>query len=445
MNSEVKDSHGRALVIGASISGLLAARALANHYEQVTLIERDQLPPPGDNRKAIPQGKHVHVLLERGHQIMETYLPGLTEDLRRLGAVQIKDVSANMRWFHSGGYHQPGKSGISGLAASRPTLETALRRRVLQRPNISLIECADVAALQASPDKSTVTGVALRRQGSKNDREFLAADLVVDAGGRGSRSPAWLESLGYQRPTEEEIEIDLEYVSCFFCRCPEDLPGLSGIVMMATPPDRRVGVLLAQDGDRWVLTLGNYLGDRTSNNFDDFMASVRQLPMPDIYHVVKDAEPLGEPVAYRFSSSRRRRYDRLTAFPNRYVILGDALCSFNPIYGQGMTVAALEAQTLDSCLKEGKEVLAQRFFTESRGTIDLAWNAAVGTDLSYSEVEGPRTPMIRFLNWYLSKLHLAAQRDEQVSIAFLRVINMVAPPTTLLHPRIFARVMKSSY
>jgi 2-polyprenyl-6-methoxyphenol hydroxylase-like FAD-dependent oxidoreductase len=174
------------------------------------------------------------------------------------------------------------------------------------------------------------------------------------------------------------------------------------------------------------------------------MEAVRELPTKDIYQVVSDAEILGEPVPYTFPINLRRRYDKLGDFPDGYLVIGDALCSFNPIYGQGMTVAALEAQALDSCLAKNRGNLSRDFFTKASKILDIAWDAAVGTDLSYPEVEGERTAFIRFINWYIGKLHIAAQTDSQVSTAFLKVINMLAPPPSILHPRIIWRVIKGN-
>jgi 2-polyprenyl-6-methoxyphenol hydroxylase-like FAD-dependent oxidoreductase len=438
MSKQTSKRGKEVIVIGASMAGLLAARVLADHFEQVTLVERDRFPPPGVNRKGVPQGKHTHVLLERGRQIMEEYLPGLTDELAELGAANIADVSLNVGWFHSGGYHQPGVSGISGVGVSRPTLERSVRARVLALPNVRAIEGCSVTGLLTTADNRRVTGVRL----AGGAEETMTADLVVDAGGRGSRSPAWLEELGYPRPDAEEVHVGVGYTTCYYRRQPGDIPGVEGIVLLATPPSKRLGVLLAQDGDRWVVMLGGYLGDHVLTDYQRFLESARRLPAPDIYNLIKDVEPLGEPVAYKFPANLRRRYDKLARFPERYLVFGDALCSFNPIYGQGMTVAAMEAIALGECLTDGRERLARRFFAKASQIIDVPWDAAVGNDLGFPEVEGPRTPMVRFLNWYLGKLHLAAHSDAQVSIAFLKVINMVAPPPSIMHPRIVWRVIK---
>jgi 2-polyprenyl-6-methoxyphenol hydroxylase-like FAD-dependent oxidoreductase len=371
---------------------------------------------------------------------MERYLPGLTDELARRGAVTMADVSRSVRWFR-GGYHRPGASDIAGVGVSRPVLEASVRARVLALPNVQVMEGCKVLGLVAEGGR--VAGVRLAR-GEAGGEETMPAGLVVDASGRGSRSPAWLEDLGYARPAVEQVRVDLGYTTCFFRRRPEQTPGLEGIVLVPRPPDRRMGVMLAQDGDRWVVTLGGYLGEHVPADYQRFLQAAKKLPTPDIYHVIKNAELVREPVAYKFRANMRHRYEKLKRFPEGYLVLGDALCSFNPIYGQGMTVAALEAVVLDECLAAGRARLAGRFYGRASTIVDDAWDAAVGTDLGFDEVEGPRTPMVRFLNWYIGKVHAAARKDAQVSIAFLRVINMLAPPPSILHPRVVWRVLKAN-
>jgi 2-polyprenyl-6-methoxyphenol hydroxylase-like FAD-dependent oxidoreductase len=444
MSNQENKLGKKVIIIGASMAGLLAARALADHFDRVTLIERDKFPAPGENRKGVPQGKHTHVLLERGRQIMERYLPGLTDAMTQLGAARIEDASLNVRWFQSGNYHQPGASGITGIGISRPTLEALVRARVLALPNVQAIEDCNVLGLVTTADRNRVVGVRLVNRSAGRGEETMMADLVVDASGRGSRSPAWLEELGYRRPQIEEVRIGMGYTSCYFHRRPESQQGLKGIVFLATPPHKRLGVMLAQDGDRWVVTLGGYLGDHAPTDYLGFLEAAKNLPVPDIYNVIKDAEPMNEPVAYKFPANLRHKYELLDRFPAGYLVFGDALCSFNPIYGQGMTVAAMEAVALEESLTTGRNQLSRRFFDKARKIIDLSWSVAVGNDLGYAEIDGPRTPMIRLLNWYIGKLHLAAHSDARVSIAFLKVINMVAPPPNILKPNIIWRVMKGN-
>jgi hypothetical protein len=264
------------------MAGLLAASSLADHFEEVVLMERDAFPEPGENRKGVPQGKHTHVLLELGRQTMEDCLPGLTDELTSAGAVTIPDASANVRWYHRGTHHQPGVSGLSGLAVSRPTLEALVRTRVLALPNVRTIQECDVVQLVPTGDKSRVTGVRFIRRQAGQTRETMLADLVVDAGRRGSRSPRWLEELGYERPRVEEVRIDMGYSTCYYRRRPDHIPGLEGIVILSVPPERRMGVLLAQDGNRWVLTVGGYLRDHAPTDPRGFREAARSLPAPGI-------------------------------------------------------------------------------------------------------------------------------------------------------------------
>lgn len=432
-----------AIVIGASMGGLLAARALADFYDQVTLLERDAFPEPGKNRKGVPQGQHTHGLLARGREVLEELFPGLTDDVVRLGG-DLADIGTTVRWFHHGGYHQPVTSGMQGLAVSRPTLEAAVRGRLLALPNVRVVERCDVLGLVADEERGRVTGVRIIRRGAGSAEEVLRADLVVDASGRGSRSPAWLATLGYERPAEEQVRIGLGYATRFYRRDPDDPATVTGIIMASTPPHTGGGVMLWQDGGRFVVTLAGYFGAHPPTDEAGFLEFARGLPAPEIAQAIAGAEPLGPIVAYNYPASTRRRYEGLRRFPEGYLVFGDALCSFNPIYGQGMTTAALEALALRACLRHGEHGLARRFFARAGRVIDIPWSLAVGNDLRYPAIDAPRSAMTRFVNWYIARLHPVAWEDPAVAAAFLRVINLMAPPPSLMHPAIALRVLRGS-
>jgi len=425
------------------MAGLLAARVLADHFEKIFLLEKDRFPLPGKNRKSVPQGKHIHVLLERGRRIMEKYLPGLTDELIHLGVPEAIDASKYIAWYHSG-FHKPGESNIQGLGAARPTLEASVRRRVLSLQNVQAIENCKVLGLETTDNDNRVSGVRFKNSMHGNQEQTMAADLVVDACGRGSHSPRWLEKMGYHRPEEERVKIGIQYVTCFYRRKPDHIPSLKGIIYFATPSTKRFGVVLGQDGNRWVVTLGGYLGVQMPTDYPGFVQFSKELPTSHIYKLINKAERLTDPVSYKFKANLRRHYEKLSRFPEGYLVVGDALCSFNPVYGQGMTVASLEADALDNCLSEGhKQQLYKRFFQEASEIIDIPWELTVGNDLSFPEVEGRRTLMTRFLNWYIDKLQIAACKDAKVSVAFLKVINMLAPPPSILHPAIIWRIIKN--
>jgi hypothetical protein len=238
--------------------------------------------------------------------------------------------------------------------------------------------------------------------------------------------------------------IGVTYTSCEYRRRPEQRTGPVALIVAASPEQPRGGVLLSQEDDRWILTASGYLGRQAPLTHAGLLEYIRELAAPDIYEVIKDAEPLSVPVAYKIPSNLRRRYERLARFPQGYLVFGDALSSFNPIYAQGMSVAALEASSLGACLAEGEERLADRFFARAATIIDTPWSTAVGNDLRFPEIAGPRTAMTRFINWYLGRLHHAAHHDAALSIAFLKVVNLLEPPPSILRPGVVWRVLRGN-
>ena len=430
MNSSASRNH--AIVIGGSMAGLLAARVLADHYRQVTLVERDVFPEQAENRRGVPQGRHTHGLLASGRQVLERLFPGIADELVAGGA-QSGDIVGRGRWVNEGGCHVQFASGLDGLLMSRPFLEGRLRSRVLGLANVQNRQGCDVAGL-ASDDNRRVVGI-------RTAGEVLSADLVIDATGRGSHSPQWLEAMGYPKPPEERVEIALGYTSRFFRRRPTDLNGDTAVIIAPTPEGKQGGVMLAQEGDRWTVTLVSYFGNYAPLELDGFREFARTLPAPFIYEVIRDAEPLDQGASARFPASVRRRYEKMERFPDGYLVVGDAISSFNPIYGQGMSVSALEAMELDAAVAEGSENLARRFFARAAKVVDIPWSITVGNDLRMPETIGPRSAGVSFVNWYMEKLHKAAHRDPVPSLAFHRVANLLAPPPSVMHPRVAMRVL----
>jgi 2-polyprenyl-6-methoxyphenol hydroxylase-like FAD-dependent oxidoreductase len=429
-----------AIVIGSSMGGLLAARVLSDHFAHVTVLERDIMPAFGEQRKGVPQGRHAHGLLATGFRVMQRLFPGFERDLVAAGA-QIGDSTGDGLWFQHGGYLAQTEGKLPAALMSRPALEANVRARVLGLNNVRLETGVDVIAL-ASLDGRRVIGVKLDRG---TGDELLEADLVVDASGRGSRSPAWLEALGYAKPAASEVKVNMAYASRTYRRKPTDLGGNTHLIVAPKAPNqKRGGVLLAQEGDRWIVTLIGMVGDVPPTDERGFLEFARSLPTPDLFDVISQAEPLSEVTPHKYPSSLRRHYEQLETFPEGYLVFGDALCSFNPIFGQGMTVASLEAEALETSLRGGLEGLWRRFFKRAAKVIDIPWTLAAGADLAFPQAQGKRGPEVNVVNAYIGKLLEAAWHDPKLAVAFHQVSNLIKPPTSLFAPGVVWRVLLGS-
>ncbi|MGC5030564.1 FAD-dependent oxidoreductase [Micromonospora sp. DT229] len=431
-------ASGRAVVIGASLGGLLAARALVDSFAEVVLLDRDVPPAEPVHRRGVPQGRHVHVLLARGRQALESLLPELGSELYRLGATPV-DLHGQVHWYNDGHRMRSARSDLTGFGMSRPLLEQAVRQRILALPGVRLVPDCEVTGLLATADRRRVTGVRLASR--EGQASTLTADLVVDAGGRASRSPIWLAELGYPTVEQERVEVGVTYVTRRYRREDGQLEDKLGVLSNAMPGRARYGVVAPQEGGRFAVTMAGILGEAPPVDEAGFIRYATSLAAPQVGELVRQAQPLDEPVLMRFPASVRRRYERLSRFPDGLLIFADALCSLNPVYGQGITVAAVQALLLRRLLARGRHRLARRFFRRAARVIDGPWSIAVGTDLRFPGVTGRRTWRVRLVNAYLARLHVAAAHDAVLGAAFLRVVNLIDPPARLLGPDVMLRVL----
>ncbi len=434
--------EGRVVVVGGGIAGLLAARVLADRHLEVRVLDRDH-PERGDPstpRRGVPQGHHIHALLPRGRQILEELFPGLTRQLVDAGAPS-GDLLGDARLHLSGHRFARAGADLTTVSVSRPYLETCIRDRVAALANVTIGPPTDVLGLVTTPDGKRVRGVRVLRRADGSAEEVLDATLVIDAMGRGSRTPTWLRELGAAEPPQERIAGDLGYATRHYRLDPTVLGGDWGTLQAPTPHCPRGGALARIEGDRWIVTLFGLLGDHPSTDpvgFEDFAAS---LTFPDLGEAIRSGTPLDDPVAYRFPASVRCRYERLRRFPDGLLPIGDAVCSLNPIYGQGMTVAALQALALREHVRRDGASEPRRWLHRVARILDAPWDMVVGGDLAHPEVEGPRTAKVRVLGAYIARLHAAAARDPRLAVAFARVMALVDPPTSLLRPGTAARVL----
>lgn len=441
-NTSNKPQRGQVIVLGASIGGLMAARALSNHFERVTIIEKDKVELQPFTRKGQPQTRHLHGLLPGGLNAMSQFFPDLKDALDANGAL-LADFAQDMVWNTYGGYRKRFTMGLTGATMSRPLLEHLIRERVLALSNIELMDNTAVKKLISSDDRQRVTGVTieLSELGKMMD---LHADLVVDVTGRGSRSPKWLEEMGFEAPPVSEVNVNVGYATRIYKRDPNDPRSKTWMLHTPmAPKEMRFGGMFPIEGDRWILTVGGWHGDHVGCDEAAFNQFVRELPMPEFYELIRECEPLTEVIPYKYSHSLRRHYEKLKRFPQGFLVMGDAICSFNPVYGQGMTSASMQAIELEKLMHENlpETQLAPAFFKRAAKVVDIPWQLAVGEDFRYPATAGLKPAGVDFINKYVSKVHRATLKDPVVCDAFLRVMSLLKAPASLFHPRILWRVM----
>src|SRR5437588_4521439 len=438
-----------AVVIGASMAGLLASRVLSEHFEQVTVIERDRLPQEVQARKGVPQGRHVHILLHRGASIMKELFPDLFPALIKDGAVPI-DTVADFHWYNFGAWKARFKSGITFYSQSRPLLEGLVREQVAARSNVRFLDMCDVVKLCANHDATQITGVQIRHRQGEQHEEVLSADLVVDASGRGSQTPQWLATLGYDKVEETTIKVDVGYATRVYRRPEHNNFDHNVLAVYSTPPaEKRAGVLAPIEENRWIVTMIGWIRHYQPDDEAGFLAFARSLPQPDLYEAIKDAEPVTPLTIHKFPANRRRDYERIARFPEGFVALGDAVCSFNPVYGQGMTAAALEAETLNTLLYQQRERRASGDITgfshpfqkKITHIVDTFWLLAASEDFRHPETQGKRPLGVNLLNRYARRVHELSTFNPQVTVLLYQVLQAIKSPMALFSPRILAKVL----
>ena len=422
------------------MAGLLAARVLTDAYHRVTVVERDILPHDLADRRGVPQGRHLHALHARGRELLDELFPGFTEQLVRAGAVTA-DTLGDARIHVSGQLLRQADIGLPALSASRPFLEGHVRQRVRALPTVRFVEGCDVLGLVTGDEQRWVIGVRVAHRDDRGPQHTVPADLVVDATGRGSRTPVWLEQFGYSQPAVDRVEIGLGYASRRYRLRPGALGNDAAILTGPTPANPRAGAVSPVEGGQHMVTLAGILGDHPPLDPAGFDAFAASICYPDLAEALVGATPLDDPVSFRFPVSVRHRYERLRRFPVGLLVIGDAVCSFNPIYGQGMTVAAMQAVTLRDLLRGGSPPAAHKYFRRIAKMIDTPWDINVGADLAFPGVPGRRSTKVRMVNAYLPRLHAAASVDSSLGRAFMRVVGMVDRPEGLVRPDRALRVL----
>ncbi|MEV4949052.1 FAD-dependent monooxygenase [Streptomyces sp. NPDC053755] len=437
-----------AVVIGGSLAGLLAARVLSEHAERVTVVERDRFPEGPDARPGVPQSRHTHVLLEGGQRALDELLPGFMDELTEQGAPRVGMPQDMVQW-QNGQWFRRIPATTAFYTGDRAKLEALVRRRVLADPRIETAQGVEAVGLIG--DSARVRGVLLRDRGvgsgtgEGGEPRRLEADLVVDASGRGTRAPDWLAAIGAEAPHEETIDTGLAYATRTY-RAPEnDKTDALGYFIVPNPEQVYGGVVVPLGDGRHLVTLSGLRGDEPPTDEAGFEAYANRLPHPVIGEWLARAEPVSPVFGFRRTANVRRRYDRPGRRPAGFLATGDALCTFNPIYGQGMAVAAMSAVALREALGDRRRTATTRVV--QKALLDAsrqAWDISAGSDKKMPGATGNATgtrAVDRPVGWYLRRLQQRYGGDPVVGRAFRSVLTLTAPMTSLFAPAVARSVL----
>ncbi|MCZ4122779.1 NAD(P)/FAD-dependent oxidoreductase [Streptomyces sp. H39-S7] len=431
--------------MGGSLAGLLAAHVLAGYADRVTVVERDRLPQGVKPRPGVAQGRHPHVLLEGGQSALESLLPGFLVELEAAGAPRVGMPSDLVLW-QDGHWFRRLPSTTHIYTGSRAQLEELVRRRVLTNPVINVLEATDVIGLLG--DASRVRGVLLRdRAGdARGEHRALEADLVVDASGSGTKAPDWLTAIGAKAPYEETIDTGLAYASRLYRGPSGILDGdTAGYYVYPSPAQIHAGgALPLEDGSHLVIVSG-LRGDEPPTADDAFVTYVKRLPHPPLHRWLDEAQPLSQAFGYRQTANIRRRYDLPGRHPAGFLATGDALCTFNPVYGQGMAVAAMSALALRDALAHPRRTPTTRRVQRALlAASRQAWDISAGADRKMPGATGTAVdarPADRAADWYLQRVQARYPADPVVGHAFRSVLTLSAPITALFAPPVARAVL----
>ncbi|MFE7775016.1 FAD-dependent oxidoreductase [Streptomyces sp. NPDC057445] len=444
-----RGADGRhAVVIGGSLAGLLAAHVLAEHADRVTVVERDRFPGDGQSRAGIPHGRHAHVLLEGGQLALDSLLPGFMAELRAAGAPRVGMPSDMVQWQRGSWFIRTAPT-THIYTGSRAQIEHLVRERVLANPRIETVTSAEVVGLAG--DAVRVRGVRLRERGERpetgrEEPRTLEADLVVDASGRGSRAAQWLSAIGAEAPDEETIDTGLAYASRVYRDKGEDLGTHSlGYFVVPNPSQVYGGVVLPLEDGHHLASFSGPRGQEPPTDEEGFIAFAARLPHPFIHRWLLQAEPQTPPFGFRATANIRRRYDRPGRRPAGFLATGDALCTFNPVYGQGMSVAAMSAVALRDALSDPRRTpttrrVQQALFDASR----QAWDISAGSDKGMPGATGnalATRAVDRPVGWYLGRVQDRYPSDPVVGPAFRSVLTLASPLTSLFAPKVARAVL----
>ncbi len=429
---------------------MLASRVLADHFDAVTVIERDHLPEETENRPGVPHARHLHFFFKRGLMVVEELFPGVTADLLAAGS-HLLDQGKDFRILYRSGWSPRGELGLEFCTFTRPLLEATIRRHLKTNPRIHLREGFEVSALLPSEDGTRVRGVEIvpRHRDPNVPPEVLTlpAELVVDTSGRGSKAPEWLAAAGWTKPAETVVDAFWGYATRIYEPVPDLRKDWKNLLVMNRPPHQpRAGIIQPIEGDRWLVTIAGVMHDYPPTDEEGFLQFARSLPSPELYRAIEHARPLSRIWGYRRTENRLRHFEKAEV-PQGFAALGDSVCAFNPVYGVGMTLTGLEALELRKLLRQGGGRLdSRRFQRRVAGLVAGPWALTTGEDLRWPATQGGRiTAKVKLMHWYIEQVIQLIPGSQEVFRRFQEVNHMMKSPAALFHPAVLGRVLRQAF
>ncbi len=424
----------RAVVVGASVSGLLIGRVLADHFKEVLLIDKEPLDRGVAARKAVPQGNHIHGILSPMVMALESLLPGFVDDLSAAGA-NIFDSGAGTRFHIYGTQLKNGHTDQPLIGCTRPFFEHHLRQRVMSLPNLEIRPHQRHERWLTSEDQSEILGLEMSGPAGN---ETLYADLMVAARGRASALRKELLDFGFDAARQEVVSIDLGYTSRLF-ELTGHKPAWDLLIVNQSPPQVWINAVIQKvEHDRFIGTQVGYFGDHAPCDDEGYLEFAKRLPVQAFADFLHIAKPVSDYHRFGTRDSRMTRFEEMSRFPGNLLVVGDAVCSLNPVYGQGMTKAANEAMHLNSSLAmhletNGSLAGFSDVFRKSLPDVgaDWAWQMTTSADLQFDQTVGDRSNSSTIMNWYMKRLFVKATRNVEVRKAIFDATMLAKPPQSL--------------
>ena len=434
----------KAVVIGGGIAGKLAAKVLSETFQEVIILEADQEYKDKTPRKKVPQSYHPHVLLKSGENSIERLFPGFFRELMENGSIK-SNFTRDLKWHHFGNWKQQFSGDLTLVQQSRPLLEFHLQKRIEQVVNITTRYATRVEDLLFDRQYNKITGVKIRSVKTGIEDE-IHATLVIDASGNSSQAIKWLKKNNIS-VVEEKIRIQLFYSTRLFRLKKQNIIPWFNLLISPSFPENPYGAFIQSiEESTFSVTFSGYNNELAPKTNDDFLAYAQKLPVNDVVNFLQHAEPLTEIKIHKIPFQIWRRFDKAKNLPEGLLVVGDSHCRFDPLFGQGISVAAMEAVELQKCLlnkEHHTNGFSQNFHRKISRIIKTPWDMATTEALRHPSIKGKKSLICHLKLWYTKRIYQISAFEPEIYIRLAKVMNLTRAPSHLFHPKIWFTIFTS--